>query len=406
MNLNTNRKEKDRIREEKPTSFSNCGVMMEEEGSVGPKTKVEEELTDSGHLVKKSSNTGSSTAGGFFLDEIETYSSSDSDVDIDRIPLPDRATHLKPLHIDSNKVRLFCSEDMILYTENFKEENLIGNTQFGKLYRGRMALEGTAVGSRPVTIKIWDEKSDRLVLWDEEYRMVLEEVSFLTHSDVTHQGLAKVIGYCCEGEMKAIVYDLDPRETLDNYIKREGVSWYETIDIARKFAYLLDYLHDEGYLVFNIDAAHIVLDEKCNPLLVDFGLLSGGIIGEMNFAKNFVDMSPFYCDVHYARTGIRGQTCDVFSYGILLLALVAKRTYDVIGSGRKMRYSMDWLKIDHNAGRPIIHSRFMQQEDYSDDDGVKITELCLRCLNEKPASRPEMDEVVRILGSSTLFAAK
>lgn len=44
--------------------------------------------------------------------------------------------------------------------------------------------------------------------------------SFLTHPDLTHEGLVKVIGYCYEGKTKSIIYDVNTLDTLEHYILR------------------------------------------------------------------------------------------------------------------------------------------------------------------------------------------
>lgn len=47
--------------------------------------------------------------------------------------------------------------------------------------------------------------------------LLQEEVEFLTHPTLNgHPNLVKLIAYCCEKEVKGVVYDLNPWDTLHN----------------------------------------------------------------------------------------------------------------------------------------------------------------------------------------------
>ena len=45
-------------------------------------------------------------------------------------------------------------------TDNFKEENFIGSTTYGKVYRGKLKQDSIGAETRDVTAKIWDDKVD------------------------------------------------------------------------------------------------------------------------------------------------------------------------------------------------------------------------------------------------------
>lgn len=48
-----------------------------------------------------------------------------------------------------------------------------------------------------------------------------EEVKLSTHPSLNgHPSLAKLIGYCCEDEVKGVVYDLNPLGSLQNLTAR------------------------------------------------------------------------------------------------------------------------------------------------------------------------------------------
>ncbi|KAK3040868.1 hypothetical protein RJ639_029212 [Escallonia herrerae] len=206
----------------------------------------------------------------------------------------------------------FSQADLAEFTNNFHGGNLIGPTQFGKLYRGK-------INARDVTVKIWDGGR-----CGEQEEMLLLRDSNVNH----HPSLPKLIGYCIQDQMKGLLYDLNPRGSLHNLSTEAN-----------------------PYIVLCIDAEHILLDQESNPVVVEFGLMRGGTLGQLSPFKELIPMSPGYCDIYYARTdsdsrvahrsavgiSLLGWTaqgvgwvahCDVFSYGIIILGLISKRVVD------------------------------------------------------------------------------
>lgn len=77
------------------------------------------------------------------------------------------------------KLKEFTAEDLKACTNGFHQNNLIGATQFGKLYRGQIKLGFIGTDqARAVTVKIWDEKSRCITSIHDEFLMV--KVSFKT----------------------------------------------------------------------------------------------------------------------------------------------------------------------------------------------------------------------------------
>uniref|UniRef100_A0A5B7ALT5 Protein kinase domain-containing protein n=2 Tax=Davidia involucrata TaxID=16924 RepID=A0A5B7ALT5_DAVIN len=231
---------------------------------------------------------------------------------------------------DSQKPLEFTEAQLGGFTNNFEGRNLIGPTHFGKLYRGKIEHGVIGTEAQDVIVKIWDEKAISLA-YPLDYTVLDEEVKFLTYPSVNHHpNLVKLIGYCRGADVMGIVYDLNPRDTLHNLMKKESFNWLQRIKVALGFARLLEFLHGQAkpYLVLGIDAAHIMLDQEWNPILFDFGLMSGGIIGEMTFVKKEIPGSIGYVDPFLLETGMRWETCcDVYAFGVILLGLVAKKGY-------------------------------------------------------------------------------
>ncbi|KAI8561162.1 hypothetical protein RHMOL_Rhmol04G0316200 [Rhododendron molle] len=218
-----------------------------------------------------------------------------------------------------------------------------------------------------------------------------EEVMFLTDASVVdHPSLVIVIGYCCDEQVRGVVYDLDPVDTLHNMV----------LKVALGFARLLEFLHghDKPYLVFNIDACHIMLDQEFNPILFDFGLMSGGIIGELSYPKKFIYMSLGYVDPFFVDTGMQHDlSCDVFSYGVILIELIAKIVIDLEKSVKLLDLPDERAKLVYKPGFSLIQESLEKDPGYDATDGPMITNLAMRCVEYYPENRPTMKEVVEQL---------
>lgn len=71
------------------------------------------------------------------------------------------------------RLELFTLEDIKAFTDNFNKKNMVGDVQFGKVYRGKIE-GGMNIGAeaRDVTVKIWNKSSDYIAFTYDEYMMV------------------------------------------------------------------------------------------------------------------------------------------------------------------------------------------------------------------------------------------
>ncbi|KAL5180827.1 putative cysteine-rich receptor-like protein kinase 35 [Glycine soja] len=138
----------------------------------------------------------------------------------------------------------FSSQNLEACTNNFSQNNLIGLTQFGRLYRGN--LEG-----QHVVVKIWDgERMKQISSKYNDENLIIK---------ASYPNLVKLIGYTWERDVKGLVYDLNPLDTLDN---AGNLNWLRRINVIHELAKLLKFIHDleKQNMVLNISASHILLD--------------------------------------------------------------------------------------------------------------------------------------------------
>ncbi|XP_038695293.1 probable serine/threonine-protein kinase PBL21 [Tripterygium wilfordii] len=316
-------------------------------------------------------------------------------------------------------------EQLNLLTDNFSEKNFLDFTQFGKVYRGK-----TPQGIE-VSVKIWTaDNSVYNTCIVEGARRQKQELLFLKQPEIRNQPhLVKSIGYCHDwligyrrdGDMVAVVYDLKPLDTLHNCIKRDTFTWHQRMNVALKFASLLEFLHSHKppYLVRNIDAAHIMLDQDSNPVLFDFGMLHGGTLPDkLSATHGYTEKCLLGCHGYIDSLCARDWTekADVFGFGVILLMLISKRVCDredVLNCRLHdipMPLVYNWARAEykklksHRVGCMLVDESLKGDPSFCARDGKKVTKLAMRCVDcSNLEKRPTMAEVVVSLQSLQLL---
>lgn len=322
--------------------------------------------------------------------------------------------------MESKHIREFTYEDLKLYTNEFSQDNLIGKFQFGRVYRGKIPLNSIEMDEvQEVTVKIWEDPEIYEVCHPEDNEERLkEEVFLLDHPTlVFHPHLVKLIGYCSKGENLGVVYDLKPKDTVHNLLIKGDFRWFERIKVALQFVCLLEFFHSpyvihRQYLIRNIDAAHIMLDEGFNVKLFDLSMISGGLFrdrrnadaGEIFGCYGYIDPAFFFDG-----GGHWSEATDVFAFGVVLLGLIAKRSFSIETKRREFNTPRlyQWARLEYNRKKSVMgfklfkHSladkSFKKDPEFDSSDGFKITKLAMQCVDRRPKNRPTMKQVVDCL---------
>ncbi|KAK8709783.1 hypothetical protein V6N13_060785 [Hibiscus sabdariffa] len=180
-------------------------------------------------------------------------------------------------------------------TNNFSNENLIGEGGYAEVYKGELK-SGTLVA-----IKRLNRGSSEEMTVD-----FLSELGVIAHVD--HPNIAKLIGYGVEGGMH-IVLQLSPNGSLASmlYGSKEKLNWEIRFKIALGTAEGLCYLHEGCHrriIHKDIKASNILLSE-------DFDAQSS--------------CYDSYLPPEFVMHGVVDEKTDVYAFGVLLLELITGR---------------------------------------------------------------------------------
>ncbi|CAL9749840.1 unnamed protein product [Musa acuminata subsp. burmannicoides] len=281
-------------------------------------------------------------------------------------------------------------ENVVRATGNFSIQNLIGTGGFGATYKGEL-VPGFLVAVKRLSIG----RFQGLQQFDAEIR---------TLGRVRHKNLVTLIGYHM-GEIDTfLIYNYLSGGNLETFIRHmsnRNVTWYEVHKIALDVAQALSYLHYScvpRIVHRDIKPSNILLDEKLNAYLSDFGLARLLEVSQTH-ATTDVAGTFGYVAPEYATTCRVSDKADVYSFGVVLLELM---------SGKR---SLDPSFSEYGNGFTIVAwGRLLIQEDRAGelfsqllwengpkDKLVSMLKLALSCTVESLSVRPSMKQVVLTL---------
>ncbi|XP_028792809.1 cysteine-rich receptor-like protein kinase 42 isoform X1 [Neltuma alba] len=277
-------------------------------------------------------------------------------------------------------------------TNNFREQNKLGEGGFGAVYKGNLK------NGKVVAIKKLNLCSSKRIQEDFE-----SEVKLI--SNVHHRNLIRLLGWCIKDYDRILVYEYMENNSLDKFIfgKRKGfLNWKQRYDIILGMARGLAYLHEELHIRIvhrDIKPNNILLDDDLQPKIADFGLARLLHEEKYHLSANFAGTLG-YAAPEYAIHGQLSEKVDVYSYGVVVLEIISgqkskelKVNDDVEG---EFLLQKAW-KL-YASGTPLeLVDNTLESNDYDAEEVKKIIEIGLLCTQESATLRPTMSEVIGLL---------
>ncbi|CAN6562225.1 unnamed protein product [Malus baccata var. baccata] len=279
--------------------------------------------------------------------------------------------------------------DIKRITNQFKDK--LGEGAYGTVFKGMLSSEFF------IAVKVLNSsKGD-----GEEF---VNEVRTMGH--IHHVNVARLVGFCADGFVRALVYEFFPNGSLQDFIssadsKNSFLGWDKLQDIALGIAKGIEYLHqgcDLQILHFDIKPHNILLDQNFTPKISDFGLAKlcskDQSLVSMTTARGTIGyIAP---EVFSRNFGNVSYKADVYSFGMLLLEMVGGRKN--IGSTTENTtneiYYPQWIYNLLEEGDDLrIH--IGQEEDRKIPKKLAI--IGLWCIQWHPSDRPSMKTVVQML---------
>ncbi|KAL5670567.1 hypothetical protein ACJX0J_022788, partial [Zea mays] len=218
-----------------------------------------------------------------------------------------------------SNITKYTYKELVRATNNFNPLNKIGEGGFGSVYKGQLR-NGTVIA-----VKVLSSESRQGV------REFLNELVAI--SDISHDNLVKLYGYCAEGDQRILVYNHLENNSLAQTLLGSSHSniqfdWKTRVNICLGIARGLAYLHHgvSPHIVHrDIKASNILLDRDLTPKISDFGLAKL-LPPNATHVSTRVAGTLGYLAPEYAIRGQVTRKSDVYSFGVLLLEIVCGRS--------------------------------------------------------------------------------
>ncbi|CAL4957761.1 unnamed protein product [Urochloa decumbens] len=291
----------------------------------------------------------------------------------------------------TSKPTRYTFSDVKKIARRFKEK--VGQGGFGSVYKGHLP------NGVPVAVKMLENSTG-------EGEDFINEVA--TIGQIHHANIVRLLGFCSEGTRRALIYEFMPNESLERYIffhdsniSQELLVPHKMLEIATGIARGMEYLHqgcNQRILHFDIKPHNILLDNRFNPKISDFGLAklcardqsiitltaargTMGYIAPELYSRNFGDIS---------------YKSDVYSFGMLVLEMVSgRRNSDPGIENQNEVYLPQWIYERVIAGQDLVLNREISEEEKEKVKQMAI--VALWCIQWNPKSRPSMTKVVNML---------
>ncbi|XP_006646187.1 putative receptor protein kinase ZmPK1 [Oryza brachyantha] len=291
-----------------------------------------------------------------------------------------------------NQFRRFTYQELKEATGKFREE--LGRGSSGIVYRGVLN------DKRIIAVK----KLVDVARCEAEFQA---EMSLI--GKINHMNLVRIWGFCSEGKNKLLVYEYVENESLDRYLfntvsTERLLMWRERFNVALGAARALAYLHHECLeWVFHCDVKpeNILLTRDFEAKIADFGLSK--LYKREGSSFNFSQMrgTVGYMAPEWATNLPINAKVDVFSYGVVLLEIVAGQRISSHTTREsrviKSKQFIENVREALTAGdtKCIVDGRLHNQ--FNSEQAMVMLTIAVSCLEEDRSKRPTMHEVVKTL---------
>ncbi|XP_039783229.1 G-type lectin S-receptor-like serine/threonine-protein kinase At2g19130 [Panicum virgatum] len=270
-------------------------------------------------------------------------------------------------------------------TKNFSEK--LGGGSFGSVFKGILP-DSTAIAVK---------RLDGARQGEKEFRAEVRSIGMIQHIN-----LVTLIGFCCQGSKRLLVYEYMPNHSLDAHLfQSSGMSlcWSTRYKIALGVARGLAYLHEncqDCIIHCDIKPQNILLDASFVPKIADFGMAK--FIGR-DFSRVITTMrgTVGYLAPEWISGVAISSKVDVYSYGMVLLEIIFGRR------NSREEYSNDSIYFPVQVVNKLLEGNVQCLMDENIQDGINLEEVeracrvACWCIQDHESQRVNMGEVVQIL---------
>ncbi|XP_031483658.1 cysteine-rich receptor-like protein kinase 10 [Nymphaea colorata] len=276
-------------------------------------------------------------------------------------------------------------------TQDFAEENKLGEGGFGPVYKGMLP------NGEEIAVKRLSKSSAQGA---SEFKNEVQLIAKLQH-----RNLVRLRGCCLEGGEKMLIYEYVHNRSLDTVLfgKRtvgKQLDWGTRFKIILGIARGLVYLHEDSMpkvIHRDLKASNILLDKELNPKISDFGTAKIVGVDQTRGNTSRIAGTYGYMSPEYAMQGRFSTRSDAFSFGVLLLEIVSGRSNNSFYQSDRCQdlSAYAWSLWNENRALEMVDEALLGSLQGS--EALRCIHVGLLCVQEDAEARPTMSAVVLML---------
>ncbi|XP_020696488.1 G-type lectin S-receptor-like serine/threonine-protein kinase At4g27290 isoform X1 [Dendrobium catenatum] len=284
-------------------------------------------------------------------------------------------------------------ETIVEATNNFSEENKLGEGGFGPVYKGKKR------DGKEIAVKRLSKSSKQGA---NEFKNEVMSIAKLQH-----RNLVLLLGCCIQRHERMLIYEYMPNKSLDTFLfdkeKKVLLNWKMRYKIIIGIARGLLYLHQDSAVRIihrDLKASNILLNQEMEPKISDFGLARIFRGDDTKSETKRVVGTYGYMSPEYVMEGIFSIKSDVFSYGVIILEIISNRR-NTGSPSQSNNHLIDRAWILWNEGKAIELVDESISNSFPIIEVLRCIKVGLLCVQEYTNDRPLMSSVILMLTSGT-----
>jgi serine/threonine protein kinase len=282
----------------------------------------------------------------------------------------------------------FSFQELAHATNNFNDEEKLGQGGFGGVYRGFLRDSNSFVAVKRVS-----KGSNQGI---KEY---VSEVKII--SRLRHRNLVQLIGWCHGRGELLLVYEFMPNGSLDSHLftQESLLIWAMRYKVAQGLALALLYLHEEWEQCVvhrDIKSSNIMLDSEFNAKLGDFGLAR--LVDHLKGSQTTVLAGTMgYMAPECVTTGKASKESDVYSFGIVALEIACGRKPISPKAPEDQVVMVDWVWELYGIGKVLEAADPRLGGDFDEKQMERLMIVGLWCAHPDRNLRPSIRQTIHVL---------